>query len=408
MAQGNVLEQPRSDMAVKAFVQDDAVKRGAWYATQAQSATLTLGDGAQIVDFASGGFGYSHDYVVKQVNAQFDKMGLTTRVFFTPALAEFCVRLAGVLPKRLSSIYPCNAGDEALDGALKIAKGYNPHRRSIAYFAGSSLGNSVSGAAPKELAGNKHQQLFSAFEHIVTPTNDIAQLEALNWGDIAAFVIEPVLCAERIIALEPDLVAFIQQKCRENGALCILNEMACGFGASGPLTYAHHYNDVDVVILGAGLSGGVIPLSAYAAAGEIVDKIYKGKDPALHATTTGANPAACVAGIAALDVFSQENYAYQTISHGRGFKNRLEALAADHSWLIKKVEGLGHLWSLTLASFDDAKMLKAAAAAQGVMLRRPRRAVMPVLQIRAPLMACDEEIAAGLDALERAVGALNI
>lgn len=275
---------------------------------ESQGAWVTAVDGRRYLDFGGYGvfiLGHRHPAVVAAVHRQLDRHPLATRVFLEPVSARAAAALAQATPPGLEFVQFLNSGTEATEAALKLARanGYGALVSASRGFHGKTMG------ALSVTANPLYQQPFAPLLPDVThvPYGDIAALRgalAARAGR-ACLVLEPVL-GEGGVVIPPDgYLAAAAQACREYGGFLIIDEIQTGLGRLGTWWgITPERLTPDVLLVGKGLSGGVVPVAAMVATAEAFQPFDR--DPFLHSSTFGGSPLACAAALAAIEVIGQE------------------------------------------------------------------------------------------------------
>jgi acetylornithine/N-succinyldiaminopimelate aminotransferase len=176
-----------------------------------------------------------------------------------------------------------------------------------------------------------------------------------------ACVIAETIQAERgVVAPSAAWMAALQQKCRETGALLILDEIQTGFGRTGTLWGFEQFNVVpDIVLMGKALGGGM-PLGAFVADQKLMRVLTE--NPVLgHITTFGGHPVCCAAGLAAFKVLLKEGIVPEVADKGALFKELLQ-----HP-LIKAIRVNGLLIAVEFDNFDINKKVIDGCLQQGIL-----------------------------------------
>lgn len=206
-------------------------------------------------------------------------------------------------------------GSEAVHGAIRLARGHT-RRWKILKFEGHyhgwydpvlySVHPPVPDAGPAEspvpVAGSAGQP--AARDLVLAPWNDAdAVRRALAEHDIAAVVMEPVLCNTGAIEPRPGYLAEVRRLCDESGALLIFDEVITGFRLSPG--GAQEYLGVmpDLAVFGKAVAGGM-PVSLLAGRAEIMDAISTGV--VSHAGTFNSHPVCLAAAAATLDLLDKD------------------------------------------------------------------------------------------------------
>jgi Aminotransferase class-III len=158
----------------------------------AKSATLLMSDGRHLIDFASGGFGYCQQAQVAALRKQFDQMCLSSRAFYNETFASFVEKLVSFAPHGLSIAYPCNSGAEAVEGALKLALGFDERRQTIVCTTRAYHGHTLGAQAVSTLRPGASSRSLSPFPVKVTAYGDLAAMKEALAERPAAVILEPV------------------------------------------------------------------------------------------------------------------------------------------------------------------------------------------------------------------------
>lgn len=259
---------------------------------------------------------------------------------------EFIALDAGVshpyvveLAERLAAIVACddpvfsftNSGSESNELAFKIARTYHarrgePSRTKVISRLGSYHGSSIAASAATGVDAFKtgFGPLAPDFLHTTPPTRSpfghreetataelsLADLEAMIEREgpetVAAIIAEPIAIPGAVKIPHSGYFAGLRKLCDTHGILLIIDEVVCGFGRTGRMFGADHF-DVrgDIVTYAKGLTSGYIPMGAVAVSGRVNEVFLK--TPLLHLNTYAGHPVACASALAALDVMEAEN-----------------------------------------------------------------------------------------------------
>jgi 4-aminobutyrate aminotransferase len=223
-------------------------------------------------------------------------------------------------------------------------------------------------------------------------------------GDVAAVIAETVRCTPFIPPKE--YWQRVRAACDRHGALLVLDEIPTCLGRTGRMFACEHYGIVpDMLVIGKGLGGGIMPLAALIAR----EGLDIAKDGAIGHYTHEKNPVACVAGLATLEYIEDEGL----LEHVRELEfhalNRLCALKSRHK-LIGDVRGIGLLLGIELVR-DGNRRLRATAEAEDVMYRALERGLSfkltmgNILTLTPPLTIAREELNRAFDILDECIAA---
>lgn len=266
--------------------------------------------------------GHSNPYIAENIYKQAQTL---EQVIFTNFTHEPAVRLAErllqILPGNLAKIFYSDNGSTAVEVALKIAiqywlnKGINTRRKILAFenaYHGDTFGAmSVSG---RSLFTKAYKDLLFDVVFIETPNEtNLEKIKSVVHSEkenIAAFIYEPLLQAAGGMRMYEskhanNLLDFLQAQ----NILCIADEVLTGFGRTGPLFASEsiHYTP-DMICLSKGLTGGFMALGVTACSQQLFDE-FLSEDRSktfFHGHSFTANPLACSAGLASLDLLEKK------------------------------------------------------------------------------------------------------
>ncbi len=244
-------------------------------------------------------------------------------------------------PQGLDTVFFCNSGAEAVDGALKFAHAFTRRNRFLYCdhgFHGLTLGTlAISGC--KEFRADYEEVLSGGTE---TPFGDATQLEKeLSRCDVAALVVEPVI-GHGVFVPPDDFLPRARELCTRYGTLLIADEVQTGFGRTGKLFACQHWNVApDIMTLSKSLSGGYCPIGAILYPRKVYDKVFSSMDRCMvHSSTFSQNDLAAVCGLATLEVLKEECIVENSAGMGTYLIEQLRGLAQKYE-LIREVRGLG-------------------------------------------------------------------
>jgi adenosylmethionine-8-amino-7-oxononanoate aminotransferase len=307
---------------------------------------LILEDGRELVDGISSWWtachGYNHPHIQAAVRRQLETM---PHVMFgglahEPAYA-LAARLAQLLPGDLDHVFFAESGSVSVEIAMKMAiqhwinRGVSGRTRFLA-FRGGYHGDTLATMTvcdPEEgmhslFAGVMPEQLIANLPTDEASTAELDRLLARHRDRIAAILIEPrIQGAGGMLFHEDETLRRLRVLADKHDVLLIFDEIFVGFGRTGDLfACAGAGVTPDIVTLSKALTGGVLPLSA-AVAGRRVFEAFWSDDPGaalMHGPTYMANPLACAAANASLDLFEAGGWAADVARIEAGLAEGLE------------------------------------------------------------------------------------
>src|SRR2546421_4021872 len=355
-----------------------------------------------------GGFGlfnlgWAHPKVVRAVQAQLEKSPLPTQELLDPLRGMLAHLLSEITPGDIQYSFFVGSGTEAVEGAMKLAKLYT-HKSgfiaSVRGFHGKTTGSlALTGKAIfRRPAMPLHNNVF----HV--PFGDAEAVEqqlsiAREVGnDIAAVIMEPVQGEAGAIVPPDDFWPQLRQICDEYEVLLIADEVQTGMGRTGKLWGVDHWSVVpDIITSAKALGGGVMPIGAFMSTPKIWSVMNS--NPFIHTSTTGGNPLACAATIAAINVTLEENVSEQAAEKGEYFISQLKQIAARHSDIYTNITGKGLLIGQHFVNDDIGYAVASGLFKRGVLISGTLNNSR-VVRIEPPVVITREEIDTVLNRLE--------
>jgi 4-aminobutyrate aminotransferase/(S)-3-amino-2-methylpropionate transaminase len=392
------------------------------YVQSASGAIIRDVEGREYIDFAGGigvmNVGHSHPKVVAAIADQAGKFIHTCFMVspYEPAvrLAEKLCRVApGNFAKKALFI---NSGAEAVENAVKIARTYTK-RPGVIVFENAYHGRTLltmtmtSKVKPYKLG-------FGPFAPEVyrMPFGDVVGADRLydffvkhiNPEAVAAVVAEPVQGEGGFIAPPPGYFQELLKICHDNGILFVADEIQSGMGRTGKMFAIEHWNVApDLITVAKSLAAGM-PLSAVVGRQEIMDAVHPGG----LGGTYGANPVACRAALAVLEIFEEEDLLQKAQGIGRKLKARFEKWQAQFD-VIGEIRGLGAMLGLELVkgprgqpAAAEARELAGCCLEKGLVILTCG-SYGNIVRILAPLVITDAQLEKGLAILEQGLAQIS-
>lgn len=292
--------------------------------------------------------GHRHPAVVAAVCGALAKGDIGNHHLPAPGRAELASRLSATTDGRLPGVVFGVGGGEAVDLALKVARGATGRSNIVSavggYHGHTGLAMATGDAEYRDPFGPN----LPGFSQI--PFDDIDALGRAVTDDTAAVILEPIPATLGMPIPSPTYLPAVQELCRERGALLIVDEVQTGLGRTGRM-WAHQHWDLepDIVITGKGLSGGVYPITATLMTRPL-HSVFD-RHPFVHISTFGGAEPGCAAGIAVLDIVAQPGF----FDHVGAIGDRFEAGFAGMPFELRR---LGMMMGLAFPA-PDAGMLAA-------------------------------------------------
>lgn len=355
--------------------------------------------------------GHCHPHITKQVAAQLHQLEHAIFSAFThqPAV-DLARRLLGHLPGNQSKIFYSDNGSTAVEVGLKMALQYwhNSHaskKKFIAFenaYHGDTFGGMSVGA--RNVFNNAFENLLFDVVHIPLPdASNIEQLEDTlhtwfsNHNDFAGFIFEPLVQGaagmQMYDAVHLDRLIAI---CQRHGIVCIADEVMTGFGRTGKF-FASDYlqHKPDIICLSKGLTGGYMAFGVTSCAAFIHEACVSDDKTKtfFHGHSYTANPTACAAALASLDLMEQEETWQQIAMISRLHKTYCESLQGHTK--LSDARCLGTVLALEIRTEEHTHYLNSASESIAAYFLRHGIIVRPlgnILYLITPYCVTENEL----------------
>jgi len=350
-------------------------------------------DGKKYLDFVAGvsanSIGHCHPKINKAIRNQLDQYThvMVYGEFIQQSQVDLCKLLVQNSPKNLNAVYLTNSGTEATEGALKLAKKVT-NRFEIISAKNSYHGNTMGAMS---VSGVEKQN--SAFRPLIPGTKFISFncefcLQKIT-HKTAAVILETIQGGAGFIEPIDNYLVKVKQRCKQVGALLILDEIQTGIGRTGTFWGFENYGtSPDIVITGKGLGGGM-PIGAFIANINMMS-LLKDNPKLGHISTFAGHPVMAAAAIATLHEIINTKLLSESLR-----KEQLIRAYLKHSKIIE-IRGKGLMLAALVETPEYAAQIVIDCLKKGLILfflLFEGRA----LRITPPLTISDNEIKKGCD-----------
>jgi adenosylmethionine-8-amino-7-oxononanoate aminotransferase len=322
---------------------------------------LVLADGRELIDGLASWWtachGYNHPYIADALRKQIETM---PHVMFGGLAHEpayrLAARLAKLLPGDLDHVFFAESGSVSVEIAMKMALQFQINRgvkgrTKFLAFRGGYHGDTLATMTvcdPEEgmhslFAGVMPDQVIADLPRDAASEAALDALLAQRGHEIAAILIEPLVQgAGGMLLHPPEVLRTLRRLADKHDMLLIFDEIFTGFGRTGTLFAMQAAGiEPDIVTLSKALTGGTLPLSAAVASRKVFEAFWS-DDPGaalMHGPTYMANPLACAAANASLDLFEDGRWAKDVARVSAGLAEGLEPCRAGRGVVDVRILG---------------------------------------------------------------------
>jgi adenosylmethionine-8-amino-7-oxononanoate aminotransferase len=331
---------------------------------------IVRGDGCYLYDAqgrryldGSGGayvvnIGHGVSEIAEALACQAGRVAYVSGTAFTSdAVEELATEIAQLSPGDLDLVYPLGSGSEAVEAALKLARQYwvesgRPKKHKVLALAPSYHGNTLLAlsASSREQYKTYYQEWLIEVVRAPAPypfrcecggvvplcpgcSGEAIEVAIVREGpeSVAALIAEPVGGSSTGASVpRPEYWRRVREICNRYEVLLVADEILTGAGRTGTWSALEPYGVVpDIMVLGKGIAGGYVPLSAVVAPRRLIDVLARGSGLFLHAQTFSHHATLCAAGVATLRYLRRHGLIERCAAMGGVLHQRLHELRSS-------------------------------------------------------------------------------
>ncbi len=375
---------------------------------------ITDKDGHKIIDFHGNSvhqLGYNHKKLVNALTSQISELSFSPRRYSNDKATECAKKLISLMPNDDFKVLFTTSGAVSNETALKLARVYTKKKMILSatdsFHGATFLTISAGGTEHFKKGLEPLLDYCMQFPHFSKDEDENER--TLNYieymcktEDVGAILIEPIRCTDVNIPKKKHLQK-IRQICDENNVVLIFDEIPTAFGRCGTMFSFENFGVVpDILTLGKGLGGSLIPFSAVVAHNkfDICEKTSMGH------FTFEKNPLASAVTLALIDTIEKENLLKRANQIGETLK---EGILSFKNELISEIRQIGALIGVELSYKDGSK---AHIEAEKILYKSLEYGLSfkvsseNVLTLSPPLIISDDELKMSLNILKKAFDSL--
>ncbi len=326
-------------------------------------------DGRRLLDcFTSAGsfnVGRRNSEIVSAMHEAVDRLDHGNFLLCSREKAELAAKLAEISPGNLSCVMFGTGGGEAVDFALKLARGATRRPRVVHTVNGyhGHTGFALS-AAGRDAYRLPFEPLMPEF--VKVDYGDLDAMAGVIDSNTAAVLVEPIQ-GEGGIRVPPDgYLRGLRDLCTDSGALLVLDEIQTGFGRTGTWFACEHEGVVpDIMTVAKSLGGSMVSISATIFTEELREFLIP--NPFIHLSTFGGSDLACVVALKVIEIIESTGLVEHAADMGIMLHSGLSRLQGEYPEAILEVRGRGMMAGLKLADDSMGPRLSYSLSNHGVL-----------------------------------------
>jgi beta-alanine--pyruvate transaminase len=386
------LSQEQLDAHWMPFTANRSFKKDPRLIVAAEGNYYTSADGRKIFDGLSGlwncGAGHSRPEITEAVSKQVKELDYAPAFQFGhPKSFELAHRVTEFMPAGLNRVFFTGSGSESVETALKISRAYwrkkgQASKTRLIGRARGYHGVNFGGISVGGIGGNRaiygqgidatHIPHTMLKENLFTqgmPATGAyladeleAQIAIHDASNIAAVIVEPMAGSTGVIPPPVGYLKRLREICDKHNILLIFDEVITAFGRMGANTGAEAFGVTpDLMTVAKQLTNGVIPMGAVVAKQEIYDTFMADAGPEYmlelpHGYTYSAHPVACAAGLASLDILTNDKLIERSKSMAPKFQEMVHSLKGTQ--YIADIRNYGLAAGLTIEAAPGEPALR--------------------------------------------------
>ncbi len=377
-------------------------------------------EGKQYLDFSSQlvntNIGHQHPRVVAAIMEQAQLLTTIAPAHANKTRGLAAKKILEVAPKGFKKVFFTNAGADAVENAIRMARLYTGRRKVLSTYRSyhGNTGTAINATGEARRFNNEYAQdhvhFFGPYlyrsefwasneaEECQRALHHLRRIiECENPASIACIILESLPGSAGIMVPPAGYMQGVRQLCDEFGIMLILDEVMVGFGRTGKWLTLEHYEGVtpDLITFAKGVNSGYVPAGGVIISEKISDyfddKMFPG------GLTYSGHPLAMAAIVATIDAMREEGMVENAARLGAEvLDSGLKALAAKHR-VVGEVRGLGLFWAIELVSDSEKKTKFTAADMNKVKQLCMEKGLVPFIaenriHVAPPLIVTEAEV----------------
>jgi putrescine aminotransferase len=308
--------------------------------------------------------GHKNPKIVQVLKESLEGLDIGNHHLISEQRAMLAERLAQLMPGDITYTVFGVGGGEAIDCAIKLARGYTKRLKIISALGGYHGHTGLALATGDE----KYRSLFGPQlpGFIQVPFNDKDAIKAVIDENTAAVIFETIPATLGMPIPAPDYFSYVKGLCEENGALLIMDEVQCGLGRTGRLWGVEHFGVVpDIMVIGKGLSGGIYPISATCFKTELQSFFHE--HPFIHVSTFGGAEVGCPVALAVLEKSSRPEFLDHVRKIAEIFTSEFANLRKTHPEILVGLRQLGCMMGIEMVNEHCGPVMSKACYDNGIL-----------------------------------------
>ncbi len=308
--------------------------------------------------------GHRNPKIIAALTRALKELDIGNHHFISEQRAILAEKLAELTPGDLTYTVFGVSGGEAIDLAIKLARGYTGKLKVISAVGGYHGHTGLALAAGDEQYRKPFGPQPPGFVQV--PFGDIAALRQVIDNNTAAVIYETIPATSGMPIPPAGFFPQVRKLCSEHGALLIIDEVQTGLGRTGKLWGIEHFDTVpDIMVIGKGLSGGIYPMSATCFKKELESFFHE--NPFIHVSTFGGAEVGCPVALAVLEESSRTEFLEHVRELAKVFAEGFEELKRKHPTILVGLRQLGLMMGIEMVNEQCGPIMTKTCYDHGIL-----------------------------------------
>ncbi len=346
--------------------------------------------------------GHRNPRIINTMTAAMKELDIGNGHLISEARALLAQRLAELAPGTgLTRTCFGSGGGEAVDFAMKLARGYTKKYKVISAKGGYHGHTGLALAAGDEKYRAPFGPLSPGFSQI--PFGDTEAMEKAIDAETAAFIVETVPATLGMPIPDDDYFPQIREICTKKDVVFIVDEVQTGLGRTGKLWAIEHFGvEPDMMVTAKGLSGGIFPISA-TMFNEKYERFFLETDPFIHVSTFGGAEVGCPVALEVLAISSDPAFLKNVSKTAEIFRKGFARLKEKHPEILVGLRQLGLMMGIEMVNEYCGPAMSLTCYNNGILsvyANNDKR----ISQLLPPLIITDKDASEILERVDAALG----
>ncbi len=308
--------------------------------------------------------GHRHPDIVQALRDSLESLDIGNHRLVSDLRARLAQRLADLTPGDLTYTVFGVSGGEAIDLAIKVARGYTGRTKIISARGGYHGHTGLALAAGDEKYRKPFGPLAPGFVQV--PFNDLDALAQVMDDDTAAVILETVPATYGMPIPAPDYLPGVRDLCDRHAAVLIIDEVQAGLGRTGKIWGVEHFGVVpDILVTGKGLSGGIFPMTATILRPPLM-RVFE-PDPFIHVSTFGGAEVGVPVALKVLEITSRPEFLAHVQALADFFREQFKPFEEKYRGVFVRLRQLGLMMGIEMSHPQAGPLFSKMAYEAGIL-----------------------------------------